>query len=84
MEQKSGYFCDLKSAVSKKRYKEKVLAAGLGINPYSIQRWEEALETLPDVQWSDMIVYLTITPSEHTRYAVEVNHRYYILRNICG
>ena len=44
----------------------------LGIDPYSIERWREDLEAFPEVNWSDMIMYLTATPSEYTREAIKV------------
>lgn len=71
MERKSEYFSAL-SATSRARYENKVVAAGLTTDPYCIERWHEDLDSLPEVNWSDMIVYLTATPSENTREAMKV------------
>ena len=71
MERKSEYFSNL-SATSRIRYERKVTSAGLSTDPYCIEQWYEDLESFPDVHWSDMIVYLTATPSENTREAMKV------------
>ena len=62
MEQNSEYFSNL-SATSCIRYESKVTSAGLLTDPYCIEQWNEDLESFPEVQWSDMIVYLTAMPS---------------------
>ena len=72
MEQKSEHFSGL-SATYRVRYEKKVIATGLKTDPYCIERWHECLGSLPEVKWSDMIVYLTATPSENTREAINVN-----------
>ena len=63
MERKSEYFAGL-SVDSQRRYEQKVLASGLSTDPYAIDDcyWTEAPETVPDTQWSDMIVYMIATP----------------------
>ena len=71
MERKSEYFSAL-SATSRARYERKVIAAGLTTDPYCIEQWHEYLDSLPEVNWSDMIVYLTATPSDNTREAMKV------------
>ena len=71
MERKSEYFSSL-SASAKDRYEKKVVATRLGIDPYSIERWREDLEAFPEVNWCDMIMYLTATPSEYTCEAIKV------------
>ena len=71
MERKSEYFSAL-SAASKARYEKKVVSTGLGTDPYSIERWNEYLDSFPEINWSDMIVYLTATPSENTCKAIKV------------
>ena len=71
MEHKSEYFSAL-SAASRARYERKVIAAGLTTDPYCIEQWHEDLDSFPEVNWSDMIVYLTATPSENTREAMKV------------
>ena len=51
----------LKEGMSIKSY----LASGLSTDPYVIEDcyWTEAPETVPDMQLSDMIVYMIATPS---------------------
>ena len=71
MERKSEYFSSL-SASTKDRYERKVIATGLKVDPYSIERWHEDSEVFPEVNWSDMMIYLTATPSEYTREAIKV------------
>lgn len=75
MDRKSEYFSNL-SATSRIRYETKVTSAGLSIDPYCIEQWCENLESFPEVHWSDMIVYLTATPSENTREAMKVKRLY--------
>ena len=55
---KSEYFSAL-SAASRARYEKKVIAAGLTTDPYCIEQWHEDSDIFPEVNWSDMIVYLT-------------------------
>jgi len=72
MERQSQYFSGL-SFVARERYKQKVFNAGLSTDPYCIERWHEQLESSPDVNWSDMLTYMTETPSDNTREAVKVS-----------
>ena len=53
MEQKSEYFLAL-SASSRAKYERKVIAAGLTTDPYCNEQWHEYLDSLPEVNWSDM------------------------------
>ena len=71
MERKSEYFSSL-SASAKDRYERKVVATRLGIDPYTIECWREDLEVFPEVNCSDMIMYLTAMQSEYTREAIKV------------
>ena len=59
-------------AASRTRYERKVIAAGLTTDPYSIEQWHEDMNSLPEVNWTDMIVYLTATPSENSYQAMKV------------
>ena len=72
MESSSQYFRDL-SAVSRERYKEKLASTGLKDDPYTIEDWKENPDVFPDVQWSDLVVYMTATPSQFTREAIKVS-----------
>ena len=72
MERFSQYFRNLSTA-SKERYEQKVISTGLKHDPYVIEDWNENPATLPDVQWSDLVVYMTATPSQFTREAIKVN-----------
>ena len=71
MESCSQYFRD-PSTVSRGRYKEKVASTGLKDDPYTIKDWKENPDVFPDVQWSDLVVYMTATPSQFTREAIKV------------
>ena len=73
MERFSQYFRDLSTA-SKERYELKVTSTGLKHDPYVIEDWCENLASLPDVQWSDLVVYMTTTPSQFTREAIKVRN----------
>jgi len=72
MERQSEYFSGL-SSLARERYKQKVTKAGLSIDPYCIERWHEQLESSPEVKWSDMLTYMTDTPSDNTREAIKVS-----------
>ena len=62
------------SAVGKERYKEKVVLGGLRTDPYCINdlEWEKSPEFLPEMRWSDVMVYMIETPSPYTGEAVKV------------
>ena len=72
MERQSEYFAGL--SVDSQRHEQKVLASGLSIDPYAIDDWywTEVPETVPDTQWSDMMVYMKATPSPYTREEIKV------------
>ena len=53
------------SSVAKHRYKEKVSLAGLKTDPYCIK-------LLPEISWSDVMIYMISTPSPYTGEAVKV------------
>ena len=72
MENESEYFLSL-SAESKKRYRCKVTSSGLKVDPYSILSWTEDPSILPNVQWSDMVMYMVSTSSPCTRDEIKVN-----------
>ena len=72
MERFSQYFRDLSTA-SKERYKQKVTSTGLKHDPYVIEDWCDNPASLPDVQWSDLVVHMT-TPSQFTREAIKVRN----------
>lgn len=71
MERKSEYFVNL-STEAKLRYEAKVTNAGLTEDPYSIKNWTENPESIPEVQWSDMMLYMVSTPSPYTREEIKV------------
>ena len=72
MEIKSEYFCKL-SADSKTRYECKVTSSGLTKDPYAIDEWTDDPDTVPEVQWSDMVLYMISTPSPYTREEIKVS-----------
>ena len=57
---------------SRARYEQKVTEAGLCVDPYSIDSWEINPEMVPNVHWSDMVVYMAKTPSPYTCESVKV------------
>ena len=69
----SEYFCDL-SGTAKARYQSKILCTGLLIDPYAIAdcEWTRHPAELPRLTWSDVTVYMTITPSPYTNESVKV------------
>ena len=73
MERKSEYLANL-TADAQGRYECKVISSGLNTDSYAIDDcyWTETPEIAPDVQWSDMMLYMTATPSLYTREAIEV------------
>ena len=74
MERKSDYFFDL-SSQAKERYEAKVVSSGLSRDPYTIEDWIEAPEEVPDVGWSDMMLYMVSTPSPYTREEIKVSEK---------
>ena len=73
MEHPLQYFRDL-STTSKERYEQKVVSTGLKRDPYVIKDWCENPASLPDIHWSDLVVYMTATPSEFTSEAKKVRN----------
>ena len=53
------------SAVSRARYESKVTSTGLNTDPYAIDdsQWSTSPEAVPDLTWSDMVLYMISTPS---------------------
>ena len=60
------------STDAKTRYEKKVLATGLKKDPYTINNWTDSPDVIPNVQYSDMMLYMTVTPSPYTREAIKV------------
>ena len=62
------------SPVAKHRYKKKVSLSGLKTDPYCIKdlEWEKSPELLPEISWSDVMIYMISTPSPYTGEAVKV------------
>ena len=48
------------SIKSQKRYKEKVVPAGLKTNRAEAQLWTEEPEVIPDMNWSDTMLYMIV------------------------
>ena len=72
MENVSEYVLSLMGE-SKKRYESKVTSTGLKVDPYSLSTWTEDPSMIPDVKWSDMMMYLVSIPSPYTRQEIKVN-----------
>lgn len=73
MEAKSEYFESL-SGDARVRYETKLLTAGLTKDPYSITEWIEEPSVIPDIKWSDFMLYMVSTPSPYTKEEVKVNN----------
>ena len=56
------------SRESQARYRTKVIAAGLLVDPYEIDEWTASPDEIPDVKSSDMIIYMISTPSPTTQH----------------
>ena len=74
MERVSEYYLGL-SADSKARYTSKVVGAGLKSDPYAIpsESWVVEPDTIPDIAWSDMFMYMISTPSPYTREEIKAS-----------
>ena len=68
---KSEYLCSL-SNEAKQRYEKKVASTALTVDPYVIDDWTEASETIPQLAWSDVSLYMVSTPSPYTKEALKV------------
>lgn len=73
MDSKSDYFHGL-TAASKTRYETKILSTGLKVDPYSISTWVVNSEEFPEVNLSDMVMYMISTPSPYTHEEIKVGH----------
>ena len=73
MEAKSEYFESL-SGDARVRYETKLLTAELTKDPYSITEWIEEPSVIPDIKWSDFMLYMVSTPSPYTKEEVKVNN----------
>ncbi len=63
------------------RYQNEVVAAGLAQDPYAIQEWTESPDLIPDVKWSDMMLYMIATPSQYTKEEIKVIH--FLILPVC-
>jgi len=73
MEKTSEYVLSL-TGKSKKRYECKVTSTGLKVDPYTISSWTEDPSMIPDVKWSDMVLYMVSTPSPYTCEEIKVSY----------
>ena len=75
MQRVSEYFQRL-STDAKARYTSKVTSIGLSSDPYALPSsfWQNELDcdAIPCVKWSDMFLYLVMTPSQYTREEIKV------------
>ena len=71
MELTSEYYSTL-SDEAKERYESKVAKVGLKIDPYKLIRWDSNPDVIPDITWSDMMIYMTKTPSPYTGEGIKV------------
>ena len=66
--------------VAQKRYIAKFSGAGFSSDPYLLTEnnanWEAEPETVPNVKWSDMFVYMITTPSEYTKDEIKVTMKF--------
>ena len=81
MERKSQYYLEL-SHESQLRYQSKVVCAGLNDDPYAVEEslWTDDPDSIPTVNWSDVVLYMVSTPSPYTREELKVSvFRVYIV-----
>ena len=71
MELTSKYYSTL-SDEAKERYESKVVKVGLKIDPYKLAHWNSNPDVIPDITWSDMMLYMTKTPSLYTGEGIKV------------
>ncbi len=71
---KSEYLCSL-SVEGRQRYAEKLNVAGINTDPYCIEEkeWTREPEAIPQLVWSDLMLYMVSTPSPYTKEAIKVN-----------
>lgn len=79
MESKLDYFYGL-TAASKTRYETKVHASGLKVDPYSITAWVVNSEEFPEVNLSNMVMYMISTLSPYTCEKIKVSGCFYKLK----
>ena len=85
MERKSQYCLEL-SHESQLRYQSKVVCAGLNDDPYAVEEslWTDDPDSIPTVNWSDVVLYMVSTPSPYTREELKVSvFRVYIASPSC-
>ena len=64
VELKSEYILSL-DVQSRKRYESKLMSTGLCKDPYALKAdaWCREPDKLPNIAWSDVIMYMVCTPS---------------------
>ena len=69
----SVYFLSL-STNSKHRYEAKLSNHGLSVDPYVVKDpdWVNNPAVIPQIAYSDLMLYMTSTPSSHTKEAIKV------------
>lgn len=73
VERYSQYYRDL-SAEAKDRYEQKMTVSGLNRDPYAIvSGWIDDPASAPNVQWSDLVIYMAKTPSPSTGESIKVS-----------
>ena len=74
---KSEYLKDL-SPTARKRYTEKLILAGLDVDPYCLpeEEWERDPCHVPAVDWSDIALYMILTPSPYTRETTNIRKHF--------
>lgn len=67
----SQYALELPKA-SRERYISKVKDVGLASDPYSLKDWIREPEHVPNLAWSDVLMYMVATPSPYTKQTIKV------------
>ena len=64
------------SVVARDRYESKVLQAGLDTDPYSMDdsKWFETPDVMQNTSWSDLMLYMTSTPSPYTKEEIKASY----------
>ena len=62
---KSECLCGL-SDEAKQRYESKVVGTGLSVDPYLIDSWTRDPETIPQLTWSDVMLFTWFPLPVHT------------------
>lgn len=73
VEIKSEYILSL-NVDSRKRYESKLMSTGLCKDPYALKvdAWCREPDKLPNIAWSDVMMYMVCTPSPHTKEEIKV------------